>query len=213
VQLKVHLLKLRTKATFGSKKEALPFQMKITLTILIGIFHLSSLMAQQYETQQYDLIKKIEEAELRYYPPVMKIKSSRVDGFRALFGYISGDNAANEKIAMTTPVYMGEDSTGNEVMEFVLPRAMKKEYTPAAGSEKVEVYESPSGYFIAYSFGGYALDWVVRKATNTLRTLSEKNEIKIKGTPLLLVYNSPYKFLNRKNEILFEVEAETLKMD
>jgi len=187
--------------------------MKLTLTILTGIFHLSTLMAQQYETQKYDLIKKIEEAELRYYPPVMKIKSSRADGFKSLFGYISGNNNTNKKIEMTTPVYMGKDSTGNEVMEFVLPRSMKKEDTPAAGSEKVEVYESPSGYFIAYSFGGYALDWVVRKATNTLRTLSEKNKIKIKGAPFVLVYNSPYKFLNRKNEILFEVDIQATKMD
>ena len=29
-------------------------------------------MAQQYETQSFDLIKKVDEAEIRFYPPLSK---------------------------------------------------------------------------------------------------------------------------------------------
>ena len=32
-------------------------------------------MAQQYETQSFDLIKKVDEAEIRFYPPAVKIRS------------------------------------------------------------------------------------------------------------------------------------------
>ncbi len=168
-------------------------------------------MAQQYETQRYDLLKTIDKAEIRYYPPVMKIKTARSNGFSALFGYISGDNSTRQKIAMTTPVYMGNDSTGKGVMEFVLPKAMHKDSTPSSLSDSVEVYESESGYFIAYPFGGYAIDWVVQRATNTLREIAHLNKIEIVDEPLLLVYNSPYKLINRKNEVLFQIDPKSLK--
>ena len=170
----------------------------------------SSLMAQGYETQQFDLIKIIEKAEIRFYPPAMKIKAPKSNGFNALFGYISGNNTNNTKIAMTTPVYMTSDDDGNGVMEFVLPKAIKKEHTPAPLSDNVEVYESDSGYYIAYSFGGYAVDWWVEKAANTLRNIANSNHIQLIGDPILLVYNSPYKLINRKNEVLFQIDKKTL---
>ena len=66
--------------------------MKAILFNLITIFYFSSSMAQQYETQQFEVIKTIGEAEIRFYPPVMKIKANRSNGFWALFGYISGKN-------------------------------------------------------------------------------------------------------------------------
>ena len=64
---------------------------------------------QGYETQAYTLVKRFDTIEIRYYPSAMKVKveSTLSDNrnFNALFGYISGNNATNEKIAMTTPVY------------------------------------------------------------------------------------------------------------
>lgn len=180
--------------------------MKKNFTFLISILFISTIMAQKYETQTFEIIQNIDEAELRYYPPVMKIKSSRPNGFGALFNYISGNNETNQKIAMTTPVYMSKDDQGKEVMEFVLPKDMNHSNTPSSNSSMVEVYESHSGYFIALGFGGYAMNKVVRKATDTLKAIAEKHQLTIKSSPLLLVYNSPYKLMNRKNEILFEVE-------
>jgi hypothetical protein len=91
-------------------------------------------------------------------------------------------------------------------MEFVLPKDMNHSNTPSSNSQMVEVYESHSGYFIAIGFGGYAMERTVRKATDTLKAIAEKYHLKIKSSPLLLVYNSPYKIMNRKNEILFEIE-------
>ena len=67
-------------------------------------------MAQQTETQSYDVIEKHDNIEIRYYPPAAKVMSKgKINGnsnFRNLFNYISGSNSKNEKISMTTPVYM-----------------------------------------------------------------------------------------------------------
>jgi hypothetical protein len=63
----------------------------------------------QTEMQSYSVIQKIADAEIRFYPPVMMAQhtsKSQGSGFGKLFGYISGNNTNNTKIAMTTPVHM-----------------------------------------------------------------------------------------------------------
>lgn len=92
-------------------------------------------MAQKYETQPFEVIKTIEEAELRFYPSVMKIQSN--GDFGSLFRYISGANEAGQKIAMTTPVQMGTPE-GEPVMQFVLPKKFNKENTPSSSNGTVK---------------------------------------------------------------------------
>ena len=67
-------------------------------------------MAQGYETQSYEVIKTVGEAELRFYPSVMMAKTSVNSGFSSLFRYISGNNTSQQKISMTTPVHMDRNS-------------------------------------------------------------------------------------------------------
>lgn len=67
-------------------------------------------MAGKYETQSYDVIKTVGKLEVRFYPEVMMVKAQRINGFRLLFGFISGNNVEHEKIAMTTPVYMSSNN-------------------------------------------------------------------------------------------------------
>ena len=184
------------------------FKLKPKILTFLLILYQSISMAQQYETQSFDLIKKVGEAEIRFYPPAMKIRSSRKNGFGALFGYISGRNSRDQKIAMTTPVYLGKNED-SEMMEFVLPRSIDKSNAPKPLSEKVEVYESRSGYYIAHSFGGYAFDWAVNRVRKNLEEIAFRNNIKLIGDPFVLVYDSPYKIINRKNEVLFEVDFES----
>ena len=177
----------------------------MTHTYFTLLFLFFNLMAQQYETQYFEIIKTLDSAQIRYYPSVMKIKATNNKGFNALFGYISGKNETGQKIAMTTPVYTQQEE-GQEVMEFVLPRTLDLKNTPNALSKNVEVYQSKPGYFIAFRFGGYALDWVSSKAIKTLREIAKKYGIQIQGDPIILVYNSPTQVFNRKNEILYQIE-------
>ncbi len=179
---------------------------RTALFVLLHLFYFSSIMAQKYETQPYELIQNFEEAELRFYPPVMKIQSN--GDFGSLFRYISGGNETGAKIAMTTPVQMGNTS-GEPVMQFVLPSAYNSENTPQANSKNVTVLESEQGHYLAIQYGGYTMDWREKKAANRLREIAKNQGLEISGEPILMVYNSPYQVFNRKNEVLFKVIFST----
>ena len=94
------------------------------------IFTLSmSVFSQKYETHNYETLFSDDSFEVRLYDSVLKAKTSSTKGsnnnFGKLFRYISGYNQKNEKISMTTPVYMNDEDKGS-MMEFVLPSKFDK---------------------------------------------------------------------------------------
>lgn len=160
-------------------------------------------MASKYQTQPYTVVRKLSNVELRFYPAALKIQSA--EGFGSLFRFISGENSDNRQIEMTTPVYLG-DQQGNNVMEFVLPSDLNKDNVPSPRDERLRVMESKPGYFLAKQFGGYASE---SKRTHHARSLEEvmaEQGFKAIGVPVSLVYDSPYRLLNRRNEVLWEIE-------
>ena len=165
-------------------------------------------MAQQTETQSYDVIEKHDNIEIRYYPPAAKVMSKgKIGGntnFRNLFNYISGSNSKNEKISMTTPVYMKNDKE-NQIMEFVLPKKFNDKEIPIPVNNNLEVYKSKEGTYASIRYSGY-------NDSEKQLLYTEKLLIKLKdlgrnitGTPILLSYDAPYKFYNRRNEVLIEL--------
>lgn len=163
-------------------------------------------MLQGYETQPYELIKNYEAFELRYYPSVAMVQTVSNPGseqnFRRLFRYISGSNETNLKITMTTPVHIEQTESKNK-MAFVLPSNLKKPPSPSHAA--VELIQSKEAYFAAIQYAGYSNSSKVRYHTNLLKESLEQLGIKVIGNPIVLGYNSPYKFYNRRNEIIIEV--------
>ena len=166
-------------------------------------------MAQETETQSYEVVEKYDNIEIRYYPPAAKVMSKgKINGnsnFRNLFNYISGSNSNNEKISMTTPVYMKNDKE-NQIMEFVLPKKFNDKEIPKPVNDNLEIYKSEEGTYASIRFSGYSND--EKQEFHTQRLLTKIKELKrlVKGTPILLSYDAPYKFYNRRNEILIEIE-------
>ena len=161
-------------------------------------------MYPQYETQQFELISDSDGIEIRYYPPSMMIKHNGNNGFRNLFGYISGKNDLKKKISMTTPVHMTQNKMGSS-MEFVLPKKFNSENAPKPNNSKLELYQSKAEYFASIKYGGYSNLEKENIFTRELITKLRNKNILINGEPKVLIYNSPYRFINRTNEILIPI--------
>ena len=169
----------------------------------------------QTEMQSYSVIQKIDNAEIRFYPPVMMAKYNDVDqgsGFGKLFGYISGNNSNNTKIAMTTPVHM-EKKNGENSMAFVLPKIFTDENTPQPNDSSLKVFEDKGGYFAAIKYSGYTNGSKEKEHIEILLKLLKKEKISPNGFAKVLIYNSPYKTINRRNEILIPIAFKIQKND
>ena len=164
------------------------------------------LFAQETEIQNYEIIKSINDFEIRFYPPAMKAKVTSDRNFAKLFRYISGNNENNEKIAMTAPVYM-TSKNGINTMEFVLPSKYSEKNKVEPIDKDIEVYLSKPGYYAAIRFGGYSNSDKVKKHHDLLMKKLLENGLKpYDEDPVSLSYNSPYKFFNRRNEVLIRLD-------
>ncbi len=178
--------------------------MKKTYTILISaILSVHSLaLAQNTEIQPYEVIKAIDSVEIRFYPSATLVQTSGGNNFGKLFRYISGSNESEEKIAMTAPVYMNEDKSE---MAFVMPLDVHQRGAPEPMGKNVSLRITEPRYVAAIRYGGYTN--ASKEATHTKRLIKalEDNSIEAKGAVEFLGYDSPYKFYNRRNEVMVEI--------
>ena len=130
---------------------------KYIILITFLLLNSSLVMSQKYETQEYQVIDQIDKIEIRYYPsaPMIRVSSnqSRNNNFGKLFRYIAGNNNNEEKIAMTTPVYMSNQS---KTMEFVLPKRFLSGDIPVPNDNDVETYISEPKYYAEIKYSGYS---------------------------------------------------------
>ena len=177
--------------------------------ILTGFLFLNTtmVMSQKYETQEYEVVEQIDKIEIRYYPsaPMIRVSSNqnRNNNFGKLFRYIAGNNNNEEKIAMTTPVYMSDE---NKTMKFVLPKRFLLGEIPAPNDNDVEAYISEPKYYAAIKYSGYSNN---KKEDNhreeLVKTIQNRN-LKILSEHFVLSYDAPSKFYNRRNEVLIQVD-------
>ena len=177
--------------------------------ILTTFFFLNSsiVMSQKYETQEYKVVDQIDQIEIRYYPsaPMIKVTSnqSRNNNFGKLFRYIAGNNNNEEKIAMTTPVYMSDQS---KTMEFVLPKKFLAGEIPLPNDDDVEVYISEPKYYAAIKYSGYSNNKKEENYSDELIKTIQNSDLKMLSEYFVLSYDAPTKFYNRRNEILIQVD-------
>jgi hypothetical protein len=190
--------------------------MKTTFWIILSIIVnlLTSNSMAQTEHQKYEVIRKYQEGiEIRYYPAAIHAKiytnaqsyrEISSPGFSTLAGYIFGGNDNNRKIAMTAPVHMEFGKKGAS-MSFVMPSAYDMDDLPNPNNPAVQLEESEPEHIAAIRFGGYASEEKIIVYSEKLRDFLLKNDIEYKGNFRYLGYNSPYKVINRRNEIIVQV--------
>ena len=184
-----------------------------SILVLIGIGQIYiSRSTQQTEQHRYKVIKKFDTFEIRKYDPALfssvklnkkGYKESASEGFGVLAGYIFGDNATNEKIAMTSPVVMELGDTSK--MLFMVPKnyTLKNLPTPKNGNIVFEKQEEK--IMAAIRFDGWADDEKIEKYKSIL--MHELNKEKLNYSPkfIFLGYNPPFEVLNRRNEVVVEL--------
>ena len=89
----------------------------------------------QVEEAPYTVLETDGDFELRQYPTMNIVESD--DDFMKLFSYISGDNADNEEIPMTAPVFKCQDASQEQMMAFVMPADMTQ--VPQPDDSTIEV--------------------------------------------------------------------------
>ena len=115
------------------------------------------------EVQRYEVVGKKPGFEIRQYAPHLLVTKSMSgslsaagsNAFRYLAGYIGGENADRQQIAMTAPVLQHKQPSGYEVA-FVMPDHM--EDAPAPLREGMEVKKVDGVLMAAKRFSGLATD-------------------------------------------------------
>lgn len=165
----------------------------------------------RYETPEYQVLEKDGDIELRryetYYTAAVEQDGlSQDSGFNQIFDYISGNNATQEKIAMTVPVInamKGEKIT----TEFVMPRKYSLENLPRPNNPNIELKKTAGRITASVSFSGTVHEKEVRKYERILSEWLAKKNLKTSGEFRLARYNSPFSvpFL-RRNEVLIDID-------
>ncbi len=169
------------------------------------------------KTVPYSVIKKIDSVEFRRYSEVLLAvvgKNNDDSAFGLLFQYITGENKTQQSIPMTAPVITSEKIpmtapviTRGHFMAFVLPSSYTKETVPIPINQSVHIDVQPEQTLAVLRFSGRTSDTKDQKYIQELLTVLKKHDIKVKGQPILMRYNSPFApgFL-RRNEVAVEID-------
>ena len=193
------------------------------------------LTAMATEEPKFSVITKEGDFELRQYAP-MVIAETFVDGtqdeassrgFRAIAGYIFGDNKRAdqnaEKIAMTTPVTIEKQGVSQKIamtapvtleqqggrwrVHFVMPSQYKLADLPKPNSAAVVLREIPARKVVALNFSGFANEDKVLTKSEQLRDWIIARGMSADGAAQLARYDPPWTLpFMRRNEILMDVK-------
>ncbi|MFZ4595167.1 MAG: SOUL family heme-binding protein [Verrucomicrobiaceae bacterium] len=162
------------------------------------------------ETPNYKVTQTDGAFELREYPDLKLAKTGMVsdaDGsFMRLFGYISGKNEREEKIAMTTPVFI-DRSTGAGSMSFIVPKAVEAKGAPKPKADAVKVEAWKGGKLAVHRFDGSARGKNEAEAVQKLRAWCSDQKLTTEGEPVFAYYDPPWtpSFL-RRSEVMIRVQ-------
>ena len=183
---------------------------------LLLAFSLVAQSALAIEEPSYQVIESDDVLQIRVYDDTVvattHIKSDFKDAgnqaFRRLGGYIFGDNAQDQKIAMTAPVTQSGNPDDGYWVSFFMPAEHALEALPTPSNGTVEIRALEGQTFAAVRYRGGWREKLYQKHLDRLMTaLAESGNWKPAGEPIWARYNPPItpSFL-RTNEILIPVE-------
>ena len=162
------------------------------------------------ERQKFDLVKKIENIEIRrYHPCVMadvivdaSYSNAGSMGFRPLVSYISENS-----IAMTAPVLQEQLHTESWVVSFVMPDGMELRDLPIPKNQRVTLRTIHQHTAAALGFSGMTSEAKIHEKEVKLRSALTKANLKPTGPMRIARFDPPWKpgFL-RHNEVIIPIQ-------
>jgi effector-binding domain-containing protein len=206
------------------------FVLAAFVVLIIIAASLAGPVMSAVENPKYTLVDRIEEVEIRDYPPMIvaevevsgERKAAISQGFKRIANYIFGDNspgrkiemtapvtqqASGEKIAMTAPV-MQEAGSDLWKVRFVMPASYRLETLPTPNEKAVKLIALPPQRYAAVRFSGLASEDAIAAQKRLLFDTLAKHGMSTQGEAVLAFYNPPWTlpFL-RRNEILVKVAS------
>lgn len=180
----------------------------LLITLVMTASCSAGLSRKGYEEASHKVIQSEGPIELREYPELQlvqtEMKDSRDGGFMRLFRYIDEGNVREEKIAMTTPVFV-EMENKKRKMAFVLPSDMKASEVPAPISPKVSHIKTKPGLFATYRYNG-RVDVSPKEVYDKLEAWMKENGYVQEGDEVHAFYDPPWTPAPmRRNELLIPV--------
>lgn len=179
------------------------------------------------ENPAYQVLLAEGQYEIREYAPVVvartvvegDYKQASGEGFRRLVGYITGDNLAQEKLAMTAPVTVqNNERTPEKIsmtspvtlqqqgnrwqMEFILPKKITLETAPRPTKTNIELVQKPGSTIATLRFSGSLTPEQAEKKIAELKAWLAAKGYALRGEAYAAGYDSPFAppFL-RRNEV------------
>jgi len=187
------------------------------IALLITLFWSHTLMA--IEEPAYEVVASGPDVEYRQYASYL-VAETVVDasherneaaniGFKRLFDYITGDNTAQAKIAMTAPVQQDSSPEGWRIA-FVVPSKYTLDTVPMPSSPLVRIREVPGQLMAVHRYSGRWTDANLREHQSLLLQALDAAGIAPLGEVLSAAYNPPFMppFL-RRNEVMVPVASSS----
>jgi hypothetical protein len=211
-------------------KRAVPTALILLPLVGIGAFGLLGGCATVgIEKAKYSVLETKGKIEVRMYEPSI-VAETAVDAsfdeagdtaFGRLFGYISGENRtqhkiamtapvnqepAFEKIAMTTPVSQ-QRAGGRYVVSFLMPSEYTMETLPEPTDPAVELRRVPQRRMAAIRYSGGWSKERYEKNLARLEAFIQDERLEPTGEPIFARYDPPFQLpFFRRNEVLIPVQ-------
>ncbi|NND55435.1 MAG: heme-binding protein [Gammaproteobacteria bacterium] len=187
--------------------------------------------AMSYEQAEYEVLFTKDGVEYRQYESFLvsetvvsaadSYRDAGAEGFRRLYGYITGNNRAQSKIAMTVPVRQraGEKiamtvpvqqsrTEDSWTMSFMLPSKYTLETAPQPTDSRVYIREVPGRLMAVKKFSGRLRDANFEKHERKLTDRIAEYGVQPAGELERATYNGPFTLpFMRRNEVMVAVDG------